>query len=181
MRNVPQFHEGKRKAAGMHDSTSITNPCPCCGRYLAPSPTVDAVIHESGLGIVLVKRKNPPFGWALPGGFIEYGECAEIAAVREAREETGLDVVLTGLLGVYSDPGRDPRMHTISTVFIARASNPGDVAGGDDAAEARFFRLDALPRSIAFDHAVILDDFVKRLAVAGAVTGKQPLFAGGAL
>ena len=146
----------------MHNSDETAGPCPHCGRYHTPSPTVDAVIHDPALGVVLVKRKNPPHGWALPGGFVDYGERVEDAAVREAKEETGLEVTLTGLLGVYSDPARDPRMHTISTVFTAVARNPEEVAGGDDAAEAKFFPLDALPRDIAFDHASILDDFVTR-------------------
>ncbi len=117
-------------------------------------------MHDVSRGLVLVKRKNPPLGWALPGGFVDYGERVEQAAVREAREETGLDISLSGLLGVYSDPARDPRMHTISTVFIAEASNPDAVAGGDDAAEAEFFPLDALPENIVFDHRKIIDDFL---------------------
>lgn len=140
----------------------FSGPCPQCGRYRTPSPTVDAVIHDPELGVVLVRRKNPPLGWALPGGFVDYGECVEHAAVREAREETGLVVDLTGLLGVYSDPKRDARMHTISTVFTARARNPEAVSGGDDALEAKFFPLDALPGDIVFDHRHILDDFIAR-------------------
>ena len=80
-----------------------------------PTPTVDIIIYAPGRGIVLVERKNPPLGWALPGGFVEYGESCEAAAVREAKEETGLDVVLTGLVGVYSDPARDPRGHTMAS------------------------------------------------------------------
>lgn len=139
--------------------TDVSSPCPCCGRYRAPSPTVDAVIYDASCGIVLVRRKNEPFGWALPGGFVEYGESVEQAALREAKEETGLDVRLTGLLGVYSDPARDPRGHTISTVFTAAPENAADIAGGDDAAEARFFLLDALPQGIVFDHGKIIDDF----------------------
>lgn len=143
--------------------TEIPSPCPCCGRYRAPSPTVDAVIYDAAKGIVLVKRKNEPFGWALPGGFVDYGESVEQAAVREAKEETGLDVTLTGLLGVYSDPARDPRGHTISAVFSATAENPGTIAGGDDAEEARFFPLGALPQDIVFDHSKIIDDFRRSL------------------
>lgn len=135
------------------------NPCPVCGRYRIPSPTVDAVIYHPGRGLVLVRRRNEPVGWALPGGFVEYGETVEHAAAREAKEETGLDVVLTGLLGVYSDPARDARKHTISTVFTAKVDNPEPLCGGDDAAEARFFPLDALPRDIVFDHRKIIDDF----------------------
>jgi ADP-ribose pyrophosphatase YjhB (NUDIX family) len=123
-----------------------------------PFPTVDIII-ETGGGIVLVRRRNPPEGWAIPGGFVDYGESAEAAAVREAREETGLDVELTALLGVYSDPGRDPRFHTLSTVFVARAE--GRPRGGDDAAEARVFDPECLPEPMAFDHAAIIDDYLE--------------------
>src|SRR5438093_13789382 len=87
-----------------------------------PAPTVDTIIELDSGGIVLIRRKNPPPGWALPGGFIDYGESAEDAAVREAQEETSLSAQLIELLHVYSDPRRDPRKHTIATVFIARAS-----------------------------------------------------------
>ena len=139
------------------------NPCPACGRYRIPSPTVDAVIYHPDLGIVLVRRKNAPIGWALPGGFVEYGETVEQAAVREVKEETGLDVRLTGLLGVYSDPARDARKHTISTVFTAVAADPANIAGGDDAAEARYFPLRALPEDVVFDHGKIIDDFIHTL------------------
>ena len=123
-----------------------------------PYPTVDVII-ELADGIVLVRRKNPPEGWAIPGGFIDYGESAEHAAVREAREETGLDVELTVLLGVYSSPGRDPRFHTISTVFVGRAG--GTPRGGDDAAEARVFDPASLPEPVAFDHADIIADYLE--------------------
>ena len=128
-----------------------------------PYPTVDVVIHIPGRGVVLVRRKNPPHGWALPGGFIDYGESAPDAAVREAREETGLDVRLTSLLGVYSDPGRDPRFHTLSVVYTALAESPDALGAGDDAAETAIFALDALPE-LAFDHALILNDYRHRLA-----------------
>lgn len=128
-----------------------------------PVPTVDTIIYEPSKGIVLVKRKNPPHGWALPGGFVDYGETVENAAVREALEETSLAVHLTGLHGVYSDPTRDVRMHTISTVFTASADNPNDVRGGDDASEAIFFPLDRLPEPIAFDHHKIIKDFIDKL------------------
>ena len=112
--------------------------------------------------MVLVKRANPPYGWALPGGFIDYGETCEAAAVREAREETGLGVLLTGLAGVYSDPSRDPRHHTLSVVYTAKAVDPSALQAGDDAAEVRIFSLDDLPE-LAFDHARILSDFRRTL------------------
>lgn len=106
---------------------------------------------------MLIRRKNPPLGWALPGGFIDYGESAEEAAVREAREETSLNVQLDELLHVYSDPNRDPRQHTIAIVFIARAT--GAPHGADDAAEAAVFHEHNLPTPLAFDHAKILQDY----------------------
>lgn len=123
-----------------------------------PYPTADVVI-EVGDRIVLVRRRNPPEGWALPGGFVESGETVETAAVREAAEETGLTVTLTALLGVYSDPSRDPRFHTVSTVYVGRAE--GTPRGADDAAEARLFTESGLPTPIAFDHATILADYFR--------------------
>ncbi len=123
-----------------------------------PFPTVDIIIEVEG-GIVLIRRRNPPPGWAIPGGFVDYGESVEAAAIREAKEETGLDVRLTRLLGVYSDPGRDPRSHTISTVFVARAS--GRPVADDDAADAGVFMDSTLPEEIAFDHRAILEDYFK--------------------
>ncbi len=123
-----------------------------------PAATVDVII-EVGDRIVLIRRKNPPPGWAIPGGFIDSGERAEDAAVREAFEETGLAVSLIALLGVYSDPARDPRRHTISTVYIGAAQ--GTPSGRDDAAEARLFSEDDLPSPIAFDHARILADYFR--------------------
>ena len=132
-----------------------------------PLPTVDIII-EVGEKIVLIRRKHPPAGWAIPGGFIDRGERAEDAAVREAREETGLSVTLTGLLGVYSDPARDPRRHTISTVYVAKAE--GTPKGGDDAAEARLFGRRSLPIPLAFDHAKILADYFRFRR-----TGRRPL------
>ena len=128
-----------------------------------PTPTVDVMIHVAGQGIVLVERKNPPHGWALPGGFVDYGETCEAAAVREAKEETGLDVVLTGLVGVYSDPARDPRGHTMSVVYAAQARDRTRLAAGDDAGKAVVHALDALP-PLAFDHARIVQDFIAGLA-----------------
>jgi 8-oxo-dGTP diphosphatase len=132
-----------------------------------PLPTADVII-EVGDRIVLVRRKYPPEGWAIPGGFVETGETVESAAVREALEETGLPVTLVALLGVYSDPARDPRHPTISTVYVGRAN--GAPAGGDDAAEARLFSEADLPSPIAFDHAAILADYFRYKK-----TGKRPL------
>jgi 8-oxo-dGTP diphosphatase len=130
-----------------------------------PLATVDVIIERDGQ-IVLVRRRHPPLGWALPGGFVDPGESVAQAARREAKEETGLDVALTELLGVYSDPKRDPRGHyTISTVFIGQAS--GTPVGGDDAAGARFVAVDALPPDIAFDHATIIDDYRRLRAGLG--------------
>lgn len=144
-----------------------TRSCPYCGRELGnprnPAPTADMIIYDPERGIVLVKRRFPPPGWALPGGFVDYGERVERAAVREALEETGLEVELKGLVGVYSDPTRDPRQHTISTVYWGICAEPGRVKGGDDAAEARFFPPEALPEEIAFDHAKVIDDFFSKL------------------
>lgn len=126
-----------------------------------PVPTVDLVIQslaeDSSPRIVLVKRRNPPLGWALPGGFIDYGESVEEAAVREAREETGLEVRLLKLLSVYSRPDRDPRQHTISIVFVAQAS--GRPRPGDDAEEALLFSRDNLPTPLCFDHDQIISDY----------------------
>ena len=121
-----------------------------------PIPAADVII-EIGNRIVLIRRKNIPKGWAIPGGFVEVGETVETAAVREALEETGLPVRLDSLLGVYSDPARDPRFHTISLVYVGHAE--GEPCGADDAAEARLFSENDLPSPIVFDHAKILADY----------------------
>jgi 8-oxo-dGTP diphosphatase len=134
-------------------------------KYKNPAPTVDVVILLPGDRVVLIERKNPPLGWALPGGFVDEGEELELAAVREAREETGLDVELVEQFFAYSDPRRDPRRHTISTIFIGRAS--GEPAGGDDAARAQAFSWGVLPSGIVFDHDEILAD-VRRYLLTGA-------------
>lgn len=124
-----------------------------------PFPTVDIII-ELPEGIVLIERKNEPHGWAIPGGFIDYGESAEAAAVREAREETDLDIELVRQFHTYSDPKRDPRFHTISTVFIARAE--GMPRAGDDAKGIGIFTKGNLPSPICFDHPRILEDYFSR-------------------
>jgi 8-oxo-dGTP diphosphatase len=125
----------------------------------SPRAATDVIVELSGDRVVLVRRKHAPLGWALPGGFIDEGERAEAAAVREVFEETGLTISLAGLLSVYSDPSRDPRGHTLSVVYFARAE--GEPVGGDDAAEAQSFSLDALPSPLAFDHRTILDDYIR--------------------
>ena len=137
--------------------------CPACGAeiecYKNPFPTVDIIIELGRRGIILIKRKNYPHGWALPGGFVDYGESLEDAAVREAKEETGLDVKLTRQLHTYSRPDRDPRHHSISTVFIASAE--GKPRAADDAQEVGIFTKDVLPHPLVFDHSEILADYFK--------------------
>ena len=108
---------------------------------------------------VLIERKNPPHGWAIAGGFVDYGESLERAAVREAKEETSLDVKLVEQFHTYSDPRRDPRHHTISTVYIATAE--GTPRADDDAKTAAIFRADNLPAAIVFDHPQILSDYFR--------------------
>ena len=125
-------------------------------KHEGPRATVDVIVEVDG-GIALVRRRNPPPGWAIPGGFIDYGERAEDAARREMREELGLDVELVALLGVYSDPARDPRGHTISSVYVGRAH--GTPRAGDDAADVGIFSEETLPKPLAFDHARILEDY----------------------
>lgn len=121
-----------------------------------PIPTIDLII-EYNKGIILINRKNPPEGWALPGGFVDYGESLEAAAVREAKEETGLEVELLRQFHAYSDPKRDPRHHTITLVFIAKAK--GQAIAGDDAKELGLFNKDTLPDQLAFDHRDIINDY----------------------
>ena len=125
----------------------------------SPRLTVDMIIqmNHSPDHVLLVKRKYPPTGWAIPGGFVDYGETVEEAAVREALEETSLRIRLVRQFHVYSDPKRDPRGHTVSVVFIASAS--GNPVANDDATEARVFTRNALPSPMAFDHLQILSDY----------------------
>jgi len=134
--------------------------CPHCGQEFPihdnPKPVVDFIIRTGG-GIVLIKRRNAPHGWAIPGGFVDYGETVEEAARREAREETGLELANLRLFRVYSDPRRDPRVHTISTVFTA--AGMGTPHAGDDAEDIAIFTESNLPADMAFDHPQILADY----------------------
>jgi ADP-ribose pyrophosphatase YjhB (NUDIX family) len=142
-----------------------TIQCPKCKKeievYQNPIPTVDIIIEIESTGIVLIKRKNPPYGWAIPGGFVDYGESLEKAAMREAKEETNLEVNLVRQFHTYSDPKRDPRHHSISTVYIAKAK--GLPQAKDDALEIETFNESNLPEEIAFDHRSILKDYFKRV------------------
>ena len=122
-----------------------------------PVPTVDIIIEMGEGAIVLIRRANPPEGWALPGGYVDYGESLEQAAVREAKEETSLDVELLGQFHTYSDPARDTRQHNISTVFVARAQ--GEPQAASDARDLGVFSRESLPNPLAFDHAQILNDY----------------------
>ncbi len=140
--------------------------CPACGAkikaYRNPIPTVDVIIEmadqDDSTRIVLVERLNPPPGWALPGGFVDYGESLERATVREAAEETGLEVELIHQLHTYSDPERDPRHHTNTTVNVGRGR--GHPRAGDDAARVRLFDPAVLPEQVAFDHRRIIQDYM---------------------
>jgi ADP-ribose pyrophosphatase YjhB (NUDIX family) len=141
--------------------------CPKCQEkievYQNPIPTVDILIQvESRKSVVLIKRKNPPSGWAIPGGFVDYGESLEEAARREAKEETNLDVKLIGQFHTYSDPARDPRHHTISTVYLAKGK--GRLQAGDDALEIAVFTEADLPDEMAFDHRAILHDYFRSVS-----------------
>lgn len=135
--------------------------CPHCGLPLQRLPhplcTVDAILEVEPGKVLLVRRRYEPLGWALPGGFVEWEESLEKACRREIREETGLHIDELEQMHTYSDPGRDPRGHTVTTVFIARPT--GRPRAGDDAAEIGLFELDRLPEPICFDHLQILEDF----------------------
>lgn len=128
--------------------------------YKNPVPTVDIIIEMPQGGIVLIERKNPPPGWAIPGGFVDYGESLETAAVREAKEETSLEVELITQFHTYSDPNRDKRMHTITTVYIAKPIG-GTLKAEDDAKHIDIFTESNLPALLAFDHAQIIADYFR--------------------
>ena len=128
--------------------------------YRNPVPTVDIIIElvdRPHRPIILIERLNSPFGWAIPGGFIDYGELAEVAARREAQEETGLAVELVEQFHVYSDPSRDPRQHTMSVVFLAMAK--GEPRAGDDAKNIGIFEFWRIPDNLCFDHDRVMQDY----------------------
>lgn len=130
------------------------------GKYKNPSLTVDIFIFDEDENFILIKRGNEPYKdyWALPGGFVDYGECVEDAAVREALEETSINVELKDLVGVYSEPSRDPRRHTVSIAYTAKG-NMADMKADDDACDiAVFNRKDLEKMKLAFDHEKIIND-----------------------
>lgn len=137
--------------------------------YKSPFPTVDIIIEierkDKRTGIVLIERKNPPHGWALPGGFVDYGESLEEAALREAKEETSLDIRLSYQMHTYSNPERDPRKHTITTVYVATAR--GKPEAHDDAADIGVFLPEEIEMPLAFDHEQIIRDYLEQ-------RGKKP-------
>ena len=126
--------------------------------YKNPLVTVDIIIEIENK-IILIERANPPYGWALPGGFVDYGEALESAAIREAKEETSLEVVLEEQFHTYSDPGRDPRHHAITTVFIGKGM--GVPKPADDAKQLGMFSKHRLPAPIVFDHQEIISDYFR--------------------
>jgi 8-oxo-dGTP diphosphatase len=127
-------------------------------KYRNPLITVDLIVEIENR-IVLIKRVNPPYGWALPGGFVDYGESLENAAIREAMEEINLKVMLKEQFHTYSDPNRDPRHHTVTTVYIAEAN--GFPKAGDDAGKAELFTKDMIPSPMTFDHGKIIEDYFR--------------------
>lgn len=138
-------------------------------RPVTPLLAADAIIElvdQPGRPIVLIERRNPPLGWAIPGGFVDVGETLEQAAIREAQEETCLSVTLVALLGIYSDPKRDPRGHTVTAVYVAQAF--GTPRAADDAKNLEAFTMERLPAALAFDHATVLEDY-RRFRYTGEV------------
>lgn len=138
------------------------------GRPETPALTADAIIRldDDPHRVVLVERANPPHGLALPGGFVDVGESAEHAAIREAREETGVEITLVRLLGLYSEPDRDPRGHTASAVYVANGR--GLPSAGDDAAGVRVVDVRDTSLELAFDHARILRDYRNQFGLEGS-------------
>ena len=139
-------------------------------RPVTPLIAADTIIELTdfpGRPIVLIERAYPPYGWAIPGGFVDVGEIVELAAIREAQEEVSLNVQLIALLGIYSDPVRDTRGHTVTAVYVAEAA--GTPVAADDAKNCRVFSLDELPELLAFDHAQVLADY-QRYRETGQVT-----------
>jgi len=137
---------------------------------ITPLLAADAIIElidQPGRPFVLIERAYPPPGWAIPGGFVDVGETMENAAIREAKEETSLDVTLTALLGIYSNPKRDTRNHTVTAVYIAEAT--GLPMAADDAKNFGIYTFDNLPEVLAFDHAQVLEDY-RQYRLTGKVT-----------
>ncbi len=128
--------------------------------YKNPAPTVDLIIENKKGEILLIERKNEPYGWALPGGFVDYGESLEHAAIREGKEETNLDIILISQFKSYSDPERDKRYHTITKVFVAKGK--GIAQGMDDAKRAMWFSPEEIENlNIAFDHKKIIKEYIE--------------------
>lgn len=145
-------------------------------RPITPSVAADAIIELidlPGHPIVLIERRYPPYGWAIPGGFMDVGETIEHTAIREALEETGLAITLKVLLGCYSDPSRDQRGQVVSAVYIASAC--GTPKAMDDALHVGIFKIDELPTPLAFDHATILADYRRFLETGSPAPLRPPI------
>ena len=139
-----------------------------------PIPTVDLIVSNSKDEVALIERVYPPHGWALPGGFVDPGESCETAAMREGLEELSIAVTLTGQLGTYSEPARDPRMHTLSVVFIAKPTTSENLRGADDARRAEWFSRDTIPwDELCFDHGQILQDYWTRMEICPRCGGNS--------